>query len=225
MASKCISKLAQLRPPSVSLNLFDQCLQVHLQLARSQPPFVSLNSHDYVLQVRTIIASKSIFKLAWWPPPIVSPNSLDYSLQTRSIMASQCISKFSQSQCGETVELEGRQPMMKTLPHLALYPKGIHEKEWFQFKERRKRVRWYDSLLRHDEPHKLHVSMNAWQEWMRIHTDWVDLRKLGKSAWDKELGKIVCIIRWCLSTPGSPKYILPFAESITVMPVSQYVYI
>ena len=44
---------------------------------------------------------------------------------------------------------------------------------------------------------------------------------------DEELGKVErqFRIRRCLSTPGSLKYILPVAESITVIPVSPYVYI
>ena len=91
-------------------------------LARSQPQIVSLNSHNYVLQVRNITASKCISKLAQSQPPSESPNSLDYGLQTRWIAASESISKFTWSRCVETVELEGRQPIMNTSPHLASYP-------------------------------------------------------------------------------------------------------
>jgi len=73
-ASKCISKLARLRPPSVSPSSLDYGLQVCTitasmcisKLARSQSPSVSLNSHDYGLQVnlqtRSITASKYIIK-------------------------------------------------------------------------------------------------------------------------------------------------------------------
>jgi len=50
---------------------------------------------------------------------------------------------------------------------------------------------------------------------VRNHTNCVDLWKLGKRAWDQELWKIQCVfhclMRWCLSTLGSPKYILPVA--------------
>jgi len=57
--------------------------------------------------------------------------------------------------------------------------------------------------------------MKAQQECLRNHTNCVDLWKLGKSAWDQELWKIqcafCCLMRWCQSTPGSPKYILPVA--------------
>jgi len=79
------------------------------------------------------------------------------------ITASECIPKFTQSRCGETVELEGRQPIINTPLHLAGHPKGIGEKEWFWLKERRKRVRGYEGIPGHDEPHKLCGSMKAWQ--------------------------------------------------------------
>jgi len=76
------------------------------------------------------------------------------------------------------VELEGRQPIIITPPHVAWYPKGIHEKEWFELAEHRKRVRGYEGIPGHDELHKLRGST-----------------KLGKSAWDEELGKIECVFR------------------------------
>jgi len=53
----------------------------------------------------------------------------------------------------------------------------------------------YAGIPGHDEPHKLHGSMNAWQECMRIHTNCLDLRKLGKSAYDQQLGNIECVFR------------------------------
>jgi hypothetical protein len=33
--------------------------------------------------------------------------------------------------CGETMELEGREPIINTLLHLSQHPKGIREKERF----------------------------------------------------------------------------------------------
>jgi len=66
-ASKCISKLAWSRPPSVSPN-----------------------SLVYGLEVRKIIASKCISKLPRLRPPRAFP-------QTRSITASKCISNLSWS--------------------------------------------------------------------------------------------------------------------------------
>ena len=84
-ASKCISKVAQLRPPS----LHDHGLQVHLHtclitaskcisnLTQSQPSSVSVNSPDYGLQVRSITASKCFSKLARSRPWSVSLSLLD----------------------------------------------------------------------------------------------------------------------------------------------------
>jgi len=68
MASKCISKLTRLRPPSVSPN-----------------------SPNHGLQVRIIMASKCICNLIRSRPASASPISLDHGLkvylQTRSITA------------------------------------------------------------------------------------------------------------------------------------------
>jgi len=82
---------------------------------------------------------------------------------------------FIRSRCGETVEIESRQLIINTPPHLTCHPKGILEKEWFWLKERRKMVRGSDGLPVHDEPHKLHGSMHTWQECVRNHTNCVDL--------------------------------------------------
>jgi len=124
-ASKCISKLARLGPPSSH----NQGLQVHIsklarswppvhlqtrsstasncisKLARLRPPSASPNLLDHGLQVhhqtRSIMVSNCISKLARSRPPIVSPNTLDYCLQvhleTCSITASECISEFTRS--------------------------------------------------------------------------------------------------------------------------------
>ena len=110
MASKCISKLAQLQPPS----LHDHGLQVaYLQtrsitatkcipnLAQSGPP----SSHEHGLQVHlqtpSIMIWECISKFTWSRPPSVSPNTLDFRLQvhlqTRSITALEYISEFTQS--------------------------------------------------------------------------------------------------------------------------------
>jgi hypothetical protein len=47
--------------------------------------------------------------------------------------------------CGETMELEGREPIINTLLHLSRHINGIHEKESFWFEDRRHRVRRYDT--------------------------------------------------------------------------------
>jgi len=47
--------------------------------------------------------------------------------------------------CGETMELEGREPTINTLLHLSRHPNGIHEIEGFWFEERKNGVRRYDT--------------------------------------------------------------------------------
>jgi len=189
--SKCISKLARSRPQSASPNSLDYGLpvrtitafQVHRQprsitasecisnLAQFQPPSVSRNSHDYGLQVHLLIhsitASKCISKLARLRPPSSNDHSLQVYVETRSTMASECISKFTRSRCGEALELQGRQPIMKTPPHLAWHPKGIRENERFWLEDHRKRVRGSEGIPSDNEPHKLCGSMKAQQECMK----------------------------------------------------------
>jgi hypothetical protein len=97
-ASKCISKLLQLRPPSSH----DHGLQVHISiLARSWPPSGSPNSFDRGVQVHietsSITASKCISELARSQPPGVSLHSPNYGLQVHTITASKCISKLVRS--------------------------------------------------------------------------------------------------------------------------------
>ena len=93
MATKCISKLAQLRPPSSH----DYGLQVHIsKVARSWPPSASRKLLDYgvqvYLQTRSNMASR--FARSW--PPSALTQSLDHGLQgylqNRSITALKCIS-------------------------------------------------------------------------------------------------------------------------------------
>jgi len=50
--------------------------------------------------------------------------------------------------CGETMELEGREPTINNPPHLSRHPNGIHEKEWFWFEEHSNQVRRYDTTRR-----------------------------------------------------------------------------
>jgi len=49
------------------------------------------------------------------------------------------------SRCGETTELDRRELIVNTPPHLSRHPKGIREKGQFWLEERRKRVRSYDT--------------------------------------------------------------------------------
>jgi len=105
-SSECISKLAQLQPPSASTNLLDYDLGEHIsKLARSRPPSVSPNPLNYGLQVhlqtRSITILECLSKFTQPLPPSVSPNMFDYHLQvhlqTCSITASECISEFTRS--------------------------------------------------------------------------------------------------------------------------------
>jgi len=82
MASKCISKLAQSQPPSVSLNSHDDGLQEHLQtrltmvskLAQSRTPGVSPNSLHYGLGVHLQTCLVTVSNLAWSQPQSLFPH-------------------------------------------------------------------------------------------------------------------------------------------------------
>jgi len=47
--------------------------------------------------------------------------------------------------CGETTELEGREPTINIPPHLLRHPNKIHEGERFKLEDLRKKVRRYDT--------------------------------------------------------------------------------
>jgi len=70
------------------------------------------------------------------------------------------------SRCGEMAELEGREPIINTTPHLSRHPRGIRETERYWLEEHRKRVRGNDRLPGRDEPPKLRGYMEARQECM-----------------------------------------------------------
>ena len=131
MASKCISRLHRSQPTSVSPFSLDCSLKVCTIMASK---CISANSLDCSLQVhihtRLITASKRISKLT----PLRHPSSHDHRLQTRTIATSVCIIWYTRSQCGTTVELTCRQPIIKTPPHLAWHRMGILEKEQFWLK-------------------------------------------------------------------------------------------
>jgi len=88
MASKCISKLARSRPPSVSSNSLHYGLQVHLSST------LNLGLH-VLIQTRSITASEWISILAPLRPPSSHDHDLQVHLLTRSITASKCISKLA----------------------------------------------------------------------------------------------------------------------------------
>jgi len=68
-------------------------------------------------------------------------------------MACKYISEFTRSRCSDTVDL-------------SQHPKGFGEKERSRLEERRKRVRGYEVVPGHEEPHKLCGSMKAQQDSM-----------------------------------------------------------
>jgi len=115
--------------------------------------------HLQILQSRLIMDSKCISKLGQPPPQSSHDHGLQVHLQTRSITASKCILKLAQSRCGDTTELESREQIINTPPHLLQHPKGICEIERF----------WLKDVIGYLA--------------MRNHTNCVDLWRLGKSAW------------------------------------------
>jgi hypothetical protein len=68
---------------------------------------------------------------------------------------------FTQSGCGEALELEGRQFIINTALHLACHLNGIHQKQRVWLDDCRKRVRGCEGIPSHGEPHKLYESMKA----------------------------------------------------------------
>jgi len=126
--------------------------------------------------------------------------------------------------CKEPHKLRGsmKAQIINTPPHVAQHPKGIRETERCRLEHRKKRVRECDRLAWCKEPHKLRGSMKAQQECVTNETNCADLCTLYKSTSDQALGKIqcgfCCILRCCLSAPVSSKYILPIAQSISVIP-------
>ena len=121
------------------------------EFTQSRLPGVSPNSLDHGLKVRTLMASQ----VARLRSRIASLSSLNLRLQvhvqTRSMTASKYISKFTQSQCDETVEL-------------SRHRKGICENEWLWLKERTKRVGGYEGVLSCEERNRMCGSMNARQD-------------------------------------------------------------
>jgi len=112
--------------------------------------------------------------------------------------------------CGETAELEGREPFDITLLHLSLHSKGIREKERFWIEEWRNRVRGYDKLPSHEEPHKLRGSRKTRQECM------------GPRA-GKDRVSILLYSKMMSIYPGVYQiYILPVTQSTSIIPVSPY---
>ena len=124
-------------------------------------------------------------------------------------MAPKFIFQLTQSQCGESLELESREPISDTPPHRSCHPKGIDVTMQFWLEEHSNLIRGCETLPAHK----------------RNHTNCLDPWRLGKSAWGQKLGRIesvFCIMRWCLSVPAFPKNVIPVVPSILVITVSPY---
>jgi len=98
------------------------------------------------------------------------PISLDYILPCtllhdgcRDLLScrSQALWGISYKHCGKTAELEGREPIINTPPHLSQHPKQNLENERFWLEECRRRVSRHDTT-RPCRSTQLHESMKSW---------------------------------------------------------------
>jgi len=249
-ASKWISQFTQSRPRSASPRVLNDSLQLHLQtcsstalklmteftwsrsqtecpktldpshqvrtsialqvsstLARLWPRSASLSSLTFGLQMHLQSCLLMASKFAQpWPP-----NSLSYGLElhhwVHSILACKCISKLTQSQ-----------PTTKSLSshnHAVVTRQSSHGigRECMKMNSSGSRRVGSGS-----EDMKCYLAMMNSKNCLVL---W----HFSKCGWDQELGKIDCIfriMRWCLCIPGSPKYIFPLAQSVSVIPRSLY---
>jgi len=102
--------------------------------------------------------------------------------------------------CGETTELEGRGPIIDIPAHLSGHPNGIGEGEQIYLEARRKKVGTYD---------------NTWPwGFTQLHGSTKSRNVRGRPIVGKDkvcifiVGQDEMKMGWCLSTPGSPAYIL-----------------
>jgi hypothetical protein len=95
-----------------------------------------------------------------------------------------CIPKSTESCCCKPVELQGRQPVIINPPHISWNPNVSLHKGLFSLEEYKKRVSGVAVIPGHNKRHKLYWSMNALHVHSRNHTNWIDLWKLSKSAWE-----------------------------------------
>ena len=181
-------------PPTAPPNSLDHILQVSLptrtilasKFTRSLPPSVFANlpscSHKVYLQSPTIKASR--FTTLW--PPSSHNHHPELHLRPRTIMVFECHSMFTWSHWGEMVKPEGRQRIINTPPHLSCHPKYIPDEQWFSLQEHRMRVRWYEGIPGHDQPYKFRGSMHALQEFVRNHTNCMDVTPLVLQAYFRD---------------------------------------
>ena len=176
------------------------------------PIFVDLSLLVH-LQTRSIKATMRNTEFTPSRPPTASPKSLVLGLlvdlQTRSFRASKSIwidacpqpPSTTWSSCHHgLVKKQSTQSIRRAFVRMSSYDPKSTIREW-------------------DE-------MNGYPA-VRNYTNCVDLWTLGKCSWDPEVGKmecVCCITRWCLSTPGSAKYIHPVAQSSSIHPPALVAY-
>ena len=93
---------------------------------------------------------------------------------------------------GDTTELDSSEPIISIPPALSRHPNGICKKQQLQLEEATQKVRGYDTT----------------QPW--------ESTQLREPRWHEDEMKM----KWCLSTPGSPKNVLPITQFTSVTPVS-----
>ena len=184
------------------------------------PPRVFPNSFSYGLQVRTIMVSEFMSEITLSRPQSAWTHSLHYRLQVHTYMAPKCISNYVQSRL--------RTASPSSLDHdllNLLLTKAVSLSWTFRHTSQ--------GLSRELLRKRSSGSMNVERGWEEIkeypaiknHSNCVDQWKLGHSLSDEELGNIwwgFRIRQLCRYTPGFPKYILPVADSVSVIPVSPY---
>jgi hypothetical protein len=112
-------------------------------------------------------------------------------------------------------------PQHSTAPHIE--PAGICAMEWYWLVQCWTWVTGYGEIPDHDEQLTLHGLISAWHEYMRNYTHYMDIWMLCNSTWHQVWGMldtVFYIMRWCLSTSGSLKWILLVTDSSCIIPVS-----
>ena len=115
--------------------------------------------------------------------------------------------RYRRRQCGETAEIEGREPILTLRRASCGSPTGIHEKELFWLEECRKRVGRYDTS-RMLWSMRLHGSTVAHTEWVRSKDgkDRVCNWLYNKMIWD-EMMRLT--MRWKIHLPRVPRIYTP----------------
>ena len=102
-------------------------LQSQKSLQHNMACILYVSAYIYIQSIWPQMVVKHIHKSTWSRP----------MRELRDVPPGGC--------CGETMDLEGREPISKTLPHLSGHPNQIHQIQWVSVKEHRNRVRRYDT--------------------------------------------------------------------------------